>query len=198
MRIPSVDRASRASSSSRRCRALFTRSTATGRWRRIPGERSTTCGRSGTDAKRAASYGRRRSCHRYAATRSGIATSATSAYGFEKLTGDLGDKKEWRAYKARVKALPAAYRTAAEGVEKYLMYTGNVSDGKKLIAMCHDLADLFERAATYGTPVRDIVGEDPAEFVDAFAANYSDGGWVAKQQQKLADAIDTAEREEKP
>jgi DNA-binding ferritin-like protein (Dps family) len=114
----------------------------------------------------------------------------------DKLVGDLGDKKQWREYKARIKALPAAYRTAAEGVEKYLMYTGNVSDGKKLVAMCHDLADLFERAATDGTPVRDIVGENPSEFVDAFAANYSDGGWVAKQQQKLGKAIDEAEKEE--
>ena len=114
----------------------------------------------------------------------------------EKITGDFGDKKKWREYKARVKALPAPYRAAADGVEKYLMYTGNVSDGKKLIAMCNDLADLFERAATDRTPVRDIVGDDPAEFVDAFAANYSDGGWIAKQQQKLAKAIDQAEKEE--
>lgn len=114
----------------------------------------------------------------------------------ESITGDLGDKKKWREYKARVKALPTPYRTAAEGVEKYLMYTGGVSDGKKLVAMCADLADLFEGAAADGTPVREIVGEDPAEFVDAFAANYSDGGWIDKQKQKLASAIDDAEREQ--
>ena len=114
----------------------------------------------------------------------------------EKITGDLGDKKKWREYKARVKALPEPYRAAANGVEKYLMYTGGVSDGKKLIAMCNDLADLFEGAAADGTPVREIVGEDPAEFVDAFAANYSDGGWIDKQKQKLAKAIDDAEAEQ--
>jgi DNA-binding ferritin-like protein (Dps family) len=114
----------------------------------------------------------------------------------EKITGDLGDKKKWREYKARVKALPAPYRAAADGVEKYLMYTGGVSDGKKLIAMCEDLADLFERAAVDGTPVREIVGDDPAEFVDAFAANYSDGGWIDKQKRKLSEAIDAAEKEQ--
>lgn len=116
---------------------------------------------------------------------------------FEKLTGDLADKKKWREYKARVKALPEPYRSAAAGVERYLMYTGNVSDSTKMIAMCDDLADLFERAAVDGTPVRDIVGDDPAEFVDAFAANYSDGGWVDKQRKKLSSAIDAAEKEQR-
>ena len=114
----------------------------------------------------------------------------------EAIVGDLGDKKKWREYKARVKALPTPYRAAADGVEKYLMYTGGVSDGKKLIAMCNDLADLFERAAVDGTPVREIVGDDPAEFVDAFAANYSDGGWIDKQKRKLNDAIEAAEKEQ--
>ena len=31
----------------------------------------------------------------------------------EKITGDFGDKKRYRQYKARVKALPEGYRLAA-------------------------------------------------------------------------------------
>ena len=40
-----------------------------------------------------------------------------------------------------------------------------------------DLADLFEQAAADGTPIREIVGKDPVEFVEAFAENYSQAGY---------------------
>ena len=38
------------------------------------------------------------------------------------------------------------------------------------LTMFDDLADLLERAAADGTPVREIVGDDPVEFAEAFAA----------------------------
>jgi DNA-binding ferritin-like protein (Dps family) len=38
--------------------------------------------------------------------------------------------------------------------------------------MLEDLADLFEQGAADGTPLRDVVGEDPVEFAEAFLANY--------------------------
>jgi DNA-binding ferritin-like protein (Dps family) len=114
----------------------------------------------------------------------------------ELVIGDLGDKKRWREYKARVKALPEGYRTAVKGIEKYLMYSGGVTSGPQIIAMVTDLADLFERAAEDKTPIRDVVGADPVEFVDAFVANYSDGGWLSKYQQNLNDAIAKAAGEE--
>ena len=34
----------------------------------------------------------------------------------------IGDKRRWRQYKARVKQLPPNYRTAVEGIERYLMH----------------------------------------------------------------------------
>ncbi|SHN28073.1 MULTISPECIES: DUF1048 domain-containing protein [Streptomyces] len=34
----------------------------------------------------------------------------------------------------------------------------------------------FEQAAVDGTPIREIVGQDPVEFVEAFVQNYSEGG----------------------
>ena len=42
-------------------------------------------------------------------------------------------------------------------------------------SMLEDVADLFERAAADGTPIREIVGDDPVEFVEAFVANYPEG-----------------------
>ena len=110
----------------------------------------------------------------------------------EKVTGSFDDKKRWRAYKARKEQLPPAYRTAIDGIERYLMYAGSIVKGDVLMQMLEDLADLIEGAAADGTPVRDIVGDDPVEFADTFAQNYADGQWIAKERKRLTDAIDEA------
>ena len=83
----------------------------------------------------------------------------------------IGDKRRWRQYKARVNALPASYRTAVEAIERYLMHFVP-ADGDCAASMLEDLADLFEPAAADGTPIRELVGEDPVEFVEAFVQNY--------------------------
>jgi len=63
--------------------------------------------------------------------------------------------------------------------------------------MFEDLADLFERAAADGTPIRDIVGEDPVEFVEAFVQNYSKGGYVpTRARERLTSVIERAEEED--
>ena len=118
-----------------------------------------------------------------------------AARWIELITGSLEDKKRWRAYKRRVQQLPPSYRTAVEGVERYLMYAGG-GDEAKLLQMVDDLADLFERAAADGTPVRAIVGDDPVEFVEAFKSNYGLGSWLGKEQRRLTEAIERAENDE--
>ena len=118
-----------------------------------------------------------------------------AARWIELITGSLEDKKRWRAYKRRVQQLPTSYRTAVEGVERYLMYAGG-GDEDQLLQMVDDLADLFERAAADGTPVRTIVGDDPVEFVETFKSNYGLGSWLGKEQRRLAQAIERAENEE--
>ena len=50
------------------------------------------------------------------------------------------------------------------------MYYGGITDGDTLITMLGDFADLWERAAADGTPVRAIVGDDPVEFAETFVA----------------------------
>ncbi|MFD6912213.1 DUF1048 domain-containing protein [Streptomyces virginiae] len=108
----------------------------------------------------------------------------------------IGPKKRWRAYKARVKELPENYRTAIEAIERYLMHFVP-TDGDSNASMFEDLADLFEQAASDGTPIREIVGEDPVEFVEAFVQNYSEGGYVpARARKQLTDAIARAEVDE--
>ncbi|CAL9562344.1 hypothetical protein SUDANB121_04681 [Nocardiopsis dassonvillei] len=114
----------------------------------------------------------------------------------EKIVGDFGDKRRWREHRARVKALPAPYRTTVEALERYLTYFGSIVRGDVLMSMLEELGDLFEQAAADGTPVRDVVGEDPVEFAEVFLANYSDGQWIRKERDRLVEAVARAEEEE--
>jgi DNA-binding ferritin-like protein (Dps family) len=107
----------------------------------------------------------------------------------------IGGKRRWRAYKARTKRLPENYRAAVEAFERYLMYFGAV-DGDSAASVFEDLIDLFEQAAADGTPIRDIVGDDPVEFVDALVRNYEKGGYVARERERLTSAIERAEEED--
>ena len=111
----------------------------------------------------------------------------------EKIVGDFGDKRRWREHKARVKALPEPYRATVGSLERYLMHFGAISKGDVLVSMLEDLDDLFEQAATDGTSIRTIVGEDPVEFAETFLQNYSDGQWINKERQRLIDAVNDAD-----
>ena len=84
----------------------------------------------------------------------------------ELVTGSLEQKKQYRQYKARIEALPEPYGTVAKALQRYFMYYGGVTDGETAVKMFGDFADLWERAAADGTPVRAIVGDDPVEFAE--------------------------------
>jgi len=101
----------------------------------------------------------------------------------------IGDKRRWREYKARVKQLPENYRAAVEAVERYLMYFGPL-DADSAVSLFDDVADLFEQAAADGTPIREIVGDDPVEFVEELVRNYDKGGYVTRERERLTNAID--------
>lgn len=104
----------------------------------------------------------------------------------------VGEKRRWRQHRARTRQLPASYRTALEALEHYLMYCGPGGDGTEAASMFDDLGDLFEQSAANGTPIREIVGEDPVEFLEAFVQNYPDGQWRTRERDRLISAIDRA------
>ena len=110
----------------------------------------------------------------------------------ETLVGDLGDKKRWRASKARAKALPEPYRSVIAALERYFTYHGAIVRGDVLVAMMNDLGDLFEQAASDETPVRALVGDDPVGFAEEFLRNYADGQWIRKERARLTAAVDAA------
>ncbi|HWU47199.1 MAG TPA: DUF1048 domain-containing protein [Humibacter sp.] len=120
-----------------------------------------------------------------------------AAKWIETLTGSLEQKKQYKQAIARIDALAEPYRGAAKAFNRYFMYFGGLTDGDILITMIGDHADLWERAAVDGTPVREIVGDDPVEFAEAFARAYSGTQWIDKERARLTKAIDDAEREER-
>ncbi|MCR2810551.1 MULTISPECIES: DUF1048 domain-containing protein [unclassified Microbacterium] len=111
----------------------------------------------------------------------------------ETLTGSLEQKKKYRQDKSRIEGLAEPYAAAAKAMHRYLLVAGGITDGDTLVMMLGDLADLWERAAVDGTPVRDIVGDDPVEFAEAFAQAYAGKQWLDKERGRLTKAIDDAE-----
>jgi DNA-binding ferritin-like protein (Dps family) len=113
------------------------------------------------------------------------------------LTGSLEQKKKYKRDKARIDGLPEPYATAAKAMHRYFMYyDGGAPDGDTLVTMFGDLADLWERAAADGTPVHDIVGDDPVEFAESFAQAYAGEQWIDKERARLTKAIEDAEKGE--
>jgi DNA-binding ferritin-like protein (Dps family) len=109
----------------------------------------------------------------------------------------IGPKRRWRAYKARVRQLPGNYRTTVQAIQRYLMHFGPM-DADNAALLLEDVADLFERAAADQTPIRELVGDDPAEFVEALVGNYEKGGYVTRERERLTNAIKRAAGEPGP
>ena len=93
-----------------------------------------------------------------------------------------------------MESLPEPYRGAATAFTRYFMHYGGFTDGTVMVTMLGDFTDLWERAALDGTPVRDIVGDDPVEFAETFAQAYAGARWIDKERARLTAAIESAER----
>ena len=114
----------------------------------------------------------------------------------ELVTGSLEQKRQYKRDRGRVDALPEPYRTVAKALWRYFMYYPGITDADDTLKMSGDFADLWERAAADGTPVRAIVGENPVEFAEAFAQAYGGAAWFDKERARLTKAIEAAEQGE--
>lgn len=110
----------------------------------------------------------------------------------------ISEKKRYRQYKARTKALPANYLAALEAIERYTTYFGGITKGDIVMDMLEALAELFEQGAADGTSIRELVGQDPVDFAETFLANYAGGQWINKERTRLIEAIDRIEQGEQP
>ncbi len=107
----------------------------------------------------------------------------------ESTTKLIGDKRRWRAYKARTRQLPATYRTAIKGLERYLLRFGP-TDADASASTFEDLVARFEQAAATGTPVRELIGDNPVTFVNGFLQrNPKDSGMPTREQEQLISEI---------
>jgi DNA-binding ferritin-like protein (Dps family) len=104
----------------------------------------------------------------------------------------LEQKRQYRRYRARIKRLPANYRTVAEALDRYMMYAGGIAKSDVAIRMLGDLVELLEESAATRTSIRDILGDDPVAFAETFIANYADGQWINKERARLISAINRA------
>ncbi|GHG00392.1 DUF1048 domain-containing protein [Streptomyces zaomyceticus] len=73
-------------------------------------------------------------------------------------------KKQWRAHKARVKALPPDCRIVYEEMQKYFFKVGPIDlpDGPLLPG----IVDFFEEGVASGKGVLELIGTDVAAFCD--------------------------------
>ncbi|MBL3698365.1 DUF1048 domain-containing protein [Leucobacter luti] len=115
-----------------------------------------------------------------------------AAQWIEALTGSLEQKKQYKQHVARLEALPEPYRATAKALQRYFTYWAGYTDGDTLVTMLGDHIDLWERAAVDGTPVREIVGEDPVEFAETFARAYAGKEWIDKERARLVAAVNAA------
>jgi len=118
-----------------------------------------------------------------------------AAKWIELVTGSLEQKKEYRRYRARIDALPEPYVTVAKAFHRYFMSgAAGIPEDDSVVTMLRDFVELWERAAADGTPVRDIVGEDPVEFADLFAQAYLGKRWIDNERARLTRSIESAEQ----
>lgn len=110
----------------------------------------------------------------------------------EKVIGSFEAKRRYRQHKKRVKQLPESHRMVVCALERYLMVFGPSNNFDTLQVLFDEIVDLFERSAADGAAIREVVGEDPMEFVEELLRAYPDESWITKEQRKLTRAIDRA------
>jgi DNA-binding ferritin-like protein (Dps family) len=96
------------------------------------------------------------------------------------------EKREWRAYVRRVKALPPDYQFTLQQIEKFMW---NFASDGQVIQVFEEIADLFEDGARRGQAVLEITGEDVAGFCQAILAEIQAHTWTGKKADDLNRAV---------
>ena len=86
--------------------------------------------------------------------------------GFESLKTLKKDKREYKEFLERVKALPADYGFVYKKISEYLWSYAGGGDGYDMLAIQAGLLELFETGAANGKQVLEVTGEDVAAFAD--------------------------------
>ncbi len=94
----------------------------------------------------------------------------TIKQGLISLKNIKKDKREYKEFLKRIKALPDDYRFVFDKIQKY-MWSLAGGDGYDIISLQQNLLELFEASASDGKKVIDVTGKDVAEFCDELLQN---------------------------
>lgn len=106
----------------------------------------------------------------------------TMKQGIDSLKNIKNDKRKYKEYLERIKALPDDYEFVFEKMTKY-MWSFCGGDGYDMISLQADLLELFELSAADGKNVYEVTGEDVAAFCDELLRNAKT--YTENQREKL-------------
>ncbi|WP_181349253.1 DUF1048 domain-containing protein [Thalassobacillus sp. CUG 92003] len=106
---------------------------------------------------------------------------------FEKIIGNLNDKREWKAMEARAQSLPSEYHNAYKAIQKYMWTIGGLTDWRSMSRIFNGILDLFEEGAAEDKKVTELTGDDVAAFCDELVKD--EKTWQDKYRIKLNDTI---------
>ncbi|MGG3640267.1 DUF1048 domain-containing protein [Bacillus gobiensis] len=99
----------------------------------------------------------------------------------------LQEKREYRKFRKRINELPDEHKKAMIAIEKYMWM---FAKGSGMFEYLKNILEMFEDSAKEGLSVRDIVGNDIAEFADSFLAEFPEETWIDKERKKLRNSIE--------
>ncbi len=105
----------------------------------------------------------------------------------------IEEKRHYKRFRARVRALPPNYRTTVEALEHYVYFFASARS-TNLLPLLDNLVELFEGAAADDLSIRSVVGDEPVEFIEQLILNYPPGEWILKERSRLTRTIDDAAR----
>ncbi|WP_461213573.1 DUF1048 domain-containing protein [Lacticaseibacillus sp. GG6-2] len=82
--------------------------------------------------------------------------------------GVMDSKREWRAFQARVKALPQDYRIVYQAIQKYWFKVASGAGVPLTAVGFTQLLTLLEAGAARHEDVLALTGDDIAAFADGF------------------------------
>ncbi|WP_422753678.1 DUF1048 domain-containing protein [Micromonospora sp. WMMD708] len=102
---------------------------------------------------------------------------------WETITGsDL--TREWKAFDARARALPAGYQAAWKQIVTHLYPYGSFT-GRNLTPLADAALGLLEEAAAEGQSIDEVLGDDVAGFATALAGGTGASSYRDRWREQL-------------
>lgn len=92
------------------------------------------------------------------------------------------EKRDYKLYKKRIDNLPEDYRQAMKAIETYLW---SFAKGAGMFYILKNVLEMFENAAADKLELKEVVGDDLAEFADNLLLEFPEETWLDKERKKL-------------